>query len=287
MPTKGQPISEEHREALRAWHRGQVKGQSPTKHCPRCRATKPRSDFGLRGQNSQGKRYSKSYCKECENLISTTKARGNPETITANNAKSALRRYFNMEPEDFAELNQLQNGVCAICDNKPVSDSRLHIDHDHSSGIVRGLLCSPCNLGLGNFLDNPKLLMRAIEYLASEPIALNDGTTFYATAKKGQPATHLSADRLPPEDKVLIAEQLRAARGGRTKASIAKKIDTTPGEITRWESRYISKVDMGVLFDLLEFYEMTSAVTERGHFIVFYNESMAAQSCKVNEDLRA
>lgn len=52
--------------------------------------------------------------------------------------------------------------VCAICGGK----EKLVVDHDHETDKVRGLLCFFCNLGLGNFRDNPQLLKKAIEYLS-------------------------------------------------------------------------------------------------------------------------
>jgi hypothetical protein len=53
-------------------------------------------------------------------------------------------------------------GVCHICRK----ETRLTVDHDHSTGVIRGFLCNPCNRGLGDFLDNPESLRRAIAYLA-------------------------------------------------------------------------------------------------------------------------
>jgi len=62
-----------------------------------------------------------------------------------------------------------QKGVCAICGRPPDSGSKMHprlaIDHVHSTGIVRGLLCFLCNSALGKFKDDPALLMRAIAYI--------------------------------------------------------------------------------------------------------------------------
>lgn len=60
-----------------------------------------------------------------------------------------------------------QGGVCAICGNgaEDTQHGLLHVDHCHDKGHVRGLLCSPCNLALGLFRDNPALLRRAAEYL--------------------------------------------------------------------------------------------------------------------------
>jgi len=58
-----------------------------------------------------------------------------------------------------------QEGVCAICRRPPSAMTHLAVDHDHSTGVVRGLLCGACNLGLGNFRDDPDLLWRANQYL--------------------------------------------------------------------------------------------------------------------------
>ena len=55
-----------------------------------------------------------------------------------------------------------QANGCAICGN---SDKRLHVDHDHATGKVRGLLCMECNVSLGKFKDSPELLRKAIVYL--------------------------------------------------------------------------------------------------------------------------
>lgn len=56
-----------------------------------------------------------------------------------------------------------QGGVCAIC-SKSV-DGRLHVDHDHETKVVRGLLCGTCNRGLGMYQDKPELLRKAADYL--------------------------------------------------------------------------------------------------------------------------
>lgn len=56
-----------------------------------------------------------------------------------------------------------QHGRCAIC--RKSSKRRLHMDHDHKTKLVRGLLCGKCNKGLGLFNDTIDLLNRAIQYL--------------------------------------------------------------------------------------------------------------------------
>jgi len=54
--------------------------------------------------------------------------------------------------------------VCVICG----SNEKLTIDHDHSTGMVRGALCTNCNLGLGHFKDDPELLELAALYLRGQ-----------------------------------------------------------------------------------------------------------------------
>ena len=58
-----------------------------------------------------------------------------------------------------------QNNVCAICGGYEKHNSVLAVDHDHSTGIIRDLLCSSCNLLLGHAMDSVDTLKRAITYL--------------------------------------------------------------------------------------------------------------------------
>jgi Recombination endonuclease VII len=78
--------------------------------------------------------------------------------------KRQLRDY-GITLEDYDALLAKQNGVCAICKKK--SDRTLCVDHCHSTGVVRGLLCLKCNTGLGCYDDNPSFMLIAIEYLAA------------------------------------------------------------------------------------------------------------------------
>lgn len=58
-----------------------------------------------------------------------------------------------------------QGGRCAICRQVPTGERPWHVDHCHDSGVVRGLLCGPCNTGLGHMRDNPAVLRAAADYL--------------------------------------------------------------------------------------------------------------------------
>jgi hypothetical protein len=66
---------------------------------------------------------------------------------------------------DFATMLKAQDGLCAICKSLGYPTGRLVIDHDHSDGMVRGLLCIPCNNALGLFRDSRGRLIRALRYL--------------------------------------------------------------------------------------------------------------------------
>lgn len=83
---------------------------------------------------------------------------------------AAIKRKYGLEANTYIALLQKQNFKCAICNKKEVITNKtktwnLAIDHDHTNGKVRGLLCSQCNLGLGKFKDDITLLQRAVNYL--------------------------------------------------------------------------------------------------------------------------
>ena len=82
-----------------------------------------------------------------------------------NNASSNMRITFGIDQKAYDEQLKAQNGVCAICGENPESSRRLSIDHCHTSGVLRGILCHSCNVGLGFFSDDVEKLKKAITYL--------------------------------------------------------------------------------------------------------------------------
>lgn len=79
---------------------------------------------------------------------------------------SNLQRNYGITLEDYDDMLLDQKGVCAICGtDDPKGKGRFHVDHCHTTGKVRGLLCHHCNVGLGHFEDNIERLLDAIEYL--------------------------------------------------------------------------------------------------------------------------
>ena len=92
----------------------------------------------------------------------------NPEKYREMGRKSEhtrrLKRY-GLTSDQYKNLLSQQNNKCKICNNELVVGRSTHVDHCHTTGIVRGILCNYCNLVLGNARDNIFILEQAIIYL--------------------------------------------------------------------------------------------------------------------------
>jgi hypothetical protein len=117
-------------------------------------------DCGFCGTPLVGKRSHARWCSD------SCGARGWRAANPGRHAQLLRRSAYGLEPEVFDTMLAAQDGACAIC-TKPLEQSRdgLHVDHDHATGKVRGLLCGPCNKGLGNFNDDTERLLAAVAYL--------------------------------------------------------------------------------------------------------------------------
>lgn len=73
-----------------------------------------------------------------------------------------LRYSYGMTPEQYHQRLSDQGGGCAICEK---STRKFHVDHDHETNTVRGILCDACNKALGVFGDNMEGVMRVVSYL--------------------------------------------------------------------------------------------------------------------------
>ena len=81
-----------------------------------------------------------------------------------NRIKGYTFKKFGITYQDYLNILENQDNKCAIC-HKPFIDKTPHVDHDHRTGEVRGLLCSGCNTSLGHF-DNQDILKGIIAYIA-------------------------------------------------------------------------------------------------------------------------
>ena len=93
-----------------------------------------------------------------------------------------LRRTYGMSLEEFEFLVAAQGGACAIC-GKPDAD-RLHVDHDHGTGRIRGLLCGSCNRAMGLFHEDPARFEAAGSYLRQKQLRLGSGDKTPAPVRK-------------------------------------------------------------------------------------------------------
>lgn len=97
----------------------------------------------------------------------------NPEKISRDNKRWALKTTYRMTIKRFEELLASQGSRCAVCNNVFAGERDCHVDHDHSccpgkkscGKCVRGILCGKCNIGLGSFMDSAQVLVLAAEYL--------------------------------------------------------------------------------------------------------------------------
>ena len=75
-------------------------------------------------------------------------------------------RKYGMTIEQYDAMLLAQGGGCFICGRPPREDISLHVDHDHSTGKVRGILCFCCNNALADFHEDPEFLKKAASYVS-------------------------------------------------------------------------------------------------------------------------
>lgn len=147
------------------------------KLCTRCKVNKEARDFYKNSAASSGlhpsciscvkNTYKKSrelFPDRCK-LQSRKQHRLHPER----NREKQYKRSYGISLQEFERLNLQQKALCAIC-NQPQRDElkkrALYVDHNHETGVVRGLLCFDCNIMLGHAKDNITTLQNAIAYLS-------------------------------------------------------------------------------------------------------------------------
>ena len=117
------------------------------KQCSKCKISKPLFAFSKNKQHKDGLH---SYCKDCYRIL---------------NAEYKLKKAYGVTSQEKQNLVDIQSGKCAICNTELDRAKFTNVDHCHSTGKVRGILCHHCNFGLGQFKDNINLLKSAIKYL--------------------------------------------------------------------------------------------------------------------------
>lgn len=132
------------------------------KKCSKCKVEKPLSDFHNASAGKFGKHH---YCKSC--WSAHRKEKYNYE----NAYNRRIRSSYNLTLDEITSMHKAQDKKCKICGTAYDEVSKhggLYIDHCHSSGKVRGLLCAKCNQLLGACGDSVVILQSAIDYLQKQ-----------------------------------------------------------------------------------------------------------------------
>jgi galactose-1-phosphate uridylyltransferase len=136
--------------------------------CSKCRQEKPLSEFYKNKKEHGGHSY---LCKLCERAYRQNYKRKNWKQISISNGIRNMMKNYGMTPQDYEAMFSQQKGLCAICYNPETAKDRqgnirpLSIDHNHITKKVRSLLCHRCNVAIGLFKEDIKLLEKAISYL--------------------------------------------------------------------------------------------------------------------------
>ncbi len=141
------------------------------KKCVVCLQEKPIESFYNYKNSKDGKSYR---CKECDNLAGKKWKSENPERARESARERNIKFKYGIDLTEYKELFKRQNEVCAICgvDHNNVTGDRFSkisfaVDHCHTTGKVRGILCNQCNRALGMFKDDVENLKKAMSYLES------------------------------------------------------------------------------------------------------------------------
>jgi nitrate/TMAO reductase-like tetraheme cytochrome c subunit len=147
------------------------------KICRLCEKDKPLSEYTKTKHNKSG---IMARCKTCVNEYQAVGRHQNPGRGTkydqrwreslpeAEKWRLYLLSRHRLTPEQYDAMLKAQGGGCAICGHKDAGDShqrQIHVDHNHETGKIRGLLCGRCNRGLGLFTDDLGKLAAASSYL--------------------------------------------------------------------------------------------------------------------------
>lgn len=159
--------------------------------CKKCLIEKPLTDY--RTQVRNGKAYTNKTCKTCQptskkalpykDLPEERKeqyrqaakrwAANNPEKKAKGNRRDAWKRQ-GIDPDLAETYYQEHRGKCDLCKSEFGANGRsLSIDHCHTTGRIRGMLCDRCNTVIGLFRDDPNLIQAAYQYLIRQALVVD------------------------------------------------------------------------------------------------------------------
>lgn len=152
------------------------------KQCGKCREWLPVENFY---KNSKAATGLASACKACTLVVHQTAQyhvryrERDPEGAAAEKRRQHVKRMYGVTPEWYGAMLAAQGGICAICGQPEVVMRHgklklLAVDHDHVTGVPRGLLCQGCNQGIGHLGEDLERMEAAAQYLemhaAADPL---------------------------------------------------------------------------------------------------------------------
>jgi hypothetical protein len=143
------------------------------KTCPKCSATKLLSDFVLR---ESGPRTGQpvAFCRTCNGEAQRVRKERDPTVYRRCEWPSKLKRLYGLTVEQYYQILADQGGACATCGAKNPGTRNykrmgkseyFYVDHCHTTGRVRGLLCGACNRAIGYLKDDPEVCDKVSAYL--------------------------------------------------------------------------------------------------------------------------
>ncbi len=131
--------------------------------CPACSALKATDDFPKPKVYKNGNPPKYGICKSC---------------LSGANREKRIKKWFSLSLNDYETILKYQEGVCAICKHPP-RKTRLAIDHDHKTGLIRGLLCPFCNRAVGLFKDDMVRFNNTVIFMQQNPATIALGEPRY------------------------------------------------------------------------------------------------------------
>ena len=126
------------------------------KTCSKCHKTQPLEEF-------YGDKYR---CKSCHKAYQRAYNQRNPDRLRGYH----LKKMYGITLEEREEMSKASQGRCYVCGAPDGTDRNPHhIDHNHDTGELRGLLCVGCNVSLGLLEENPDRIRALADYIEGFP----------------------------------------------------------------------------------------------------------------------
>lgn len=158
------------------------------KRCPTCRVEKDESEFIRNRSTPSGVG---GYCRPCaaerakKRRLNDPRAavyakdwsRKNKDKMRVYRRRNLLKNQYGLSIEDYEQMVEAQNGLCAVCEKEPEGGRHevLYVDHDHATGRTRLLLCAKCNFAIGLLGDDVEVARRLVAYLQRFMLASHAG----------------------------------------------------------------------------------------------------------------